>query len=134
MPQTLQAYDVAAARVDFFKAKLLCEMGPVELNRLLNEKNSIAVIDVRDHDSYVKEHIPGAINIPLADVPKRLADVPRDKTIVCYCWSATCFMSAKACLDLAQRGFKVLELFGGIKAWKDAGFQAEGAGISPGHA
>lgn len=134
MPNTIHPIDAAVARVDYFRAKLMCEMGPVELKRLLDSKDSILVVDVRDRDSFAKEHIPGAMSIPLHDIPKRLAELPRDKTIVCYCWSPTCFMAAKACLDLAQRDFKVLELFGGIKAWKDAEFPAEGASISAGHA
>lgn len=134
MAQHFQTYEAGISRVEFFKMKLMCELGPVELKRLLDEKSSILLVDVRDRDSFAKEHIPGAINIPQLDVPKRFAEVPRDKTVVCYCWSPTCYMAAKACLDFAQHDYKVLELHGGIKAWKDSGYQVQTKGGDTAHA
>ena len=127
MPNVLQSSANALTSVDWFKAKLQFEIGPVELKRLLEGKSSVLVVDVRDVGSYCQEHIPGAVNIPLREFPKRLAELPRDKTIVCYCWSPTCFMATKAALDLAHRDFKVQEMAGGIKAWKEAGQPVEGA-------
>lgn len=134
MPQHFQTYEAGIARVDWFRAKLQCELGPVELNRLIDEKSSILVVDVRDSDSFAQEHIAGAINIPQHDLPKRFSEIPKDKTIVCYCWSAVCYMAAKACLDLAEHDYKVLELHGGIKGWKDAGFPLQGEGGDTAHA
>ncbi|MBI4347977.1 MAG: rhodanese-like domain-containing protein, partial [Elusimicrobia bacterium] len=71
-------------------------------------------------------HIPGATNIPLADLAKRLKGLPKDKTIVTYCWHHDCAAAPKAALLLAERGYAVKDLCGGIKAWKDAGFAVEG--------
>lgn len=127
MAETLHHHDAALTRTDWFKAKLQCELGPVELKRLMDQKDSLFVVDVRDPGAFNREHVPGAVNIPMQDIPKRLKDIPKEKTIVCYCWSTTCFMAAKACLDLAQRDFKVLEMLGGIKAWKDADLPVEGS-------
>ena len=42
-------------------------------------------IDSRGADSYKDEHIKGAINIPLADVDKRLKEIPKGKKIIAYC-------------------------------------------------
>jgi rhodanese-related sulfurtransferase len=127
MPETLQSPVNALTSVDWFKAKLQFEMGPVELKRLLDEKGSLMVIDVRDRDSYAKEHVPGAANIPLTELQKRLNDLPHEKTLVLYCWSLTCHMATKAALDLAHHDYKVAELVGGIKEWKLAGYPIEGA-------
>lgn len=134
MPQHFQTYEAGIARVDWFKAKLQCELGPVELKRLIDAKDSILVVDVRDRDSYAQEHIPGAINIPQHEVPKRFSEIPKDKTIVCYCWSPTCYMAAKACLDLAEHDYRVLELHGGIKSWKDADYPLQRVSGKTGHA
>lgn len=127
MPETIHSPANALSSADWFKAKLQFEMGPVELDELMREKGSIMVLDVRDADSYAKEHIPGAVNIPLLDIPKRLAQIPKDKTIVTYCWSVTCHLATKAALDLAQRDYKVLEMIGGIAEWKKNGLSVEGS-------
>jgi Rhodanese-related sulfurtransferase len=42
-------------------------------------------IDSRGEDSFKDEHIKGAINIPLADIGKRIKDVPKGKKIIVYC-------------------------------------------------
>ena len=127
MLETMHTPVYAISRVDWFKAKLQCEIGPVELKRLLDEKGSLLVLDVRDAGSFKEERVPGALNIPLCDLPKRLAELPRDKTIVTYCWSLTCHLATKAALELAHRGYKIQELVGGIKEWKAAGLPMEGA-------
>lgn len=111
--------------VDYFKAKLQFESTPGTLFRLLEEKDSIVVVDVRDAESFAHEHIRGAVNIPLPDLPHRYEELPRDKTIVAYSWSLTCPRAAKAALELGHRGFKVLELMGGIYAWKSNGLPVE---------
>lgn len=127
MPDPHHPVNILSA-VDYFKAKLQYESTPGTLYRLLEEKDSIVVLDVRDAESYSHEHIRGAINIPLAELPHRFAEVPRDKTIVTCSWSLTCTMAAKAALELGHLGFKVLELMGGIYAWKSNGLPVEGAG------
>ena len=47
--------------------------------------NAVTVIDVRDMDSYVREHIPGALHIPLTRIQGELGFIPKDKPIVTYC-------------------------------------------------
>ena len=56
----------------------------VELRDAL-DKGTAIVIDVRPAQTYSAAHIKGSINIPLAEVPSRLGELPRDKTIVTYC-------------------------------------------------
>jgi len=45
----------------------------------------VTVIDVRDADSYLAAHIPGAIHIPLSYIEGELQYLPRTKPIVAYC-------------------------------------------------
>jgi hypothetical protein len=49
------------------------------------DRNAVTVIDVRDADSYIAGHIPGALQIPLARIEGELSDLPRDKAILTYC-------------------------------------------------
>ncbi len=110
--------------VDYFRAKLQFETTPHELSSAL-EKKSVFLVDVRDSESYKKEHITGSVNIPFADIVSSLSKFPKDKTVVLYCWNITCALAPKAALMLAEKGFNVQELFGGIAEWKGKGFSVE---------
>ncbi len=51
----------------------------------LAAKGKVLIVDVRDKASYDMEHAEGAISIPLSDLEKRLAELPKDKQIAAYC-------------------------------------------------
>jgi len=54
--------------------------------RILKENPAqIVVIDVRDEKDVKKGTFPGALNIPVGDVEKKLASLPKDKPIVFTC-------------------------------------------------
>lgn len=125
MPQTLNSPANILNGVDYFKAKLQFENTPHGLNEI-KDKDSVLVLDVRDRDSYEQEHIPGAANIPLEELEERITEVPKQKTVVAYCWTVTCALAPKAALILAHKDYKVQEMVGGIEAWKKAGFPVEG--------
>lgn len=118
----------AIGAADYLKAKLDYEATPNGLKSTLETTpGDVVVLDVRDEESFRKEHILGATNLPAADLVKRLADLPRDRTIVTYCWDMTCALAPKAALELAQKGFKVQYLAGGIEEWKKKGFPVKTA-------
>jgi rhodanese-related sulfurtransferase len=113
---------------EYLKAKLDFEATPYGLKETLeNSPGDVVLVDVRDEESFRREHILGAANIPAAQLVKRLADLPRDRTIVTYCWDITCALAPKAALELAQKGFKVQFLAGGIEEWKKKGFPVKAA-------
>lgn len=113
--------------VDYFQAKLSYDMSPYGLKHLLDENtnHNLHIVDVRSPENYAEGHLPTAVNIPLKDLPGKMASLPKDKTIVTYCGSITCQLAPKAALELAQKGFKVMELHGGIKEWQSYGFPVE---------
>lgn len=51
----------------------------------LREGGKAVILDVRDAASYERSHIAGALGIPLAELPKRLTELPHDKRILAYC-------------------------------------------------
>lgn len=111
--------------VDYFSAKLKFETTPHTLKHDM-ENNGVFLLDVRDRDSFNGEHIVGATNIPMSEFPQNYKNLPKDKTIVTYCWNITCALAPKAALELAEKGFAVQELSGGIEEWKKKGFPVEG--------
>lgn len=112
--------------VQYFSAKLAYEMTPWALKSILEKTpEQVLVLDVRNADMFAIEHIKGAKNVPLADLVSKLATLPKNKTIVTYCGDLTCGLAPKAALQLAQKGFKVMELVGGIDVWSRKGFPVE---------
>jgi CRP-like cAMP-binding protein len=75
-------------------------------------------LDVRYPSEYQYDRLPGAINVPLAEVRNMFAVLDRSKEYVAYCQSGR--RSAAAAFLFAQRGFKVWVLEGGLKAVEKA--------------
>ncbi len=89
------------------------------------DRNEVFIlVDVLSPESYGKEHIPGAINIPLRDIEKKSKKLlKKGREIVVYCDSFQCTMSSQAAEILTRLGYKYVYVFeGGLQAWKDAGF------------
>lgn len=86
------------------------------------------LLDVRQPDEYTGElgHVPGAISIPLPELPARLDEIEsyRDKKVVAICRSGS--RSAKATALLMESGFQdVWNMTGGTLAWREKGFPVE---------
>ena len=110
----------ASERAQFYRAKMDAEWGPYDLQHKLEENpGKITVLDTRDAVSFAQEHIPGAVNIPTDELPQRLAELSKDKEVVPYCWSVVCHLATRASLYLAEQGYVVHELAGGIEYWKN---------------
>ena len=58
------------------------EIAPDELQKLIEQKAKMILIDVRDEAQYQKETIKGAVYIPFADLEARLKDIPKDTILV----------------------------------------------------
>ncbi len=95
------------------------QRSPIALAGALGREGLI-VLDVRNRSEWVTGHIPGAVHIPLAELPRRLAELPADGTIVTQCASGARSAIAASLLMLA--GAEGVEnLSGGIEAWTNAG-------------
>ncbi len=103
------------------------ELEPVPARELLERarKGLITVLDVRPPEEYAAGHLPGAINIPLAELEGRLAKLPKDREIVAYCRGPYCVLAYEAVARLRQKGFKARRLQDGFPEWKAAGFPVE---------
>ena len=77
------------------------------------------VVDVREPDEYAGGHVPGAVNIPLAQVPARVADVPTGGRVFIVCASGN--RSTDATETLRAAGLDAVSVRGGTKGWVQAG-------------
>ena len=79
------------------------------------------VLDVRERDEWALGHAPGAVLIPLGELPDRLEELPETDagTLPVVCRSG--HRSGRAVAWLVQQGFDVANLEGGMLAWQAAG-------------
>ncbi len=83
-----------------------------------SKKEKVMLIDVRPEEEYNAGHIPNAVSIPLAQLKKRLSELPKNKTIIAYCRGPLCVMSADAVKILNQKKFKAIRMEDGFVEWK----------------
>lgn len=96
----------------------------VEEARAVYRNPGVTIVDVRERDEYNAGHIPGALLIPLSELPQRLKDVPRDTEVILVCRSGN--RSQQAYDYLKQQGFtNIHNLVGGMRAWQAAGYEIE---------
>jgi rhodanese-related sulfurtransferase len=81
------------------------------------------LVDVREQDEWDAGHAPGAVHIPLAELPSRLEELPDTDTAVLAVACRGGGRSSRAVAWLSQQGFDVANLAGGMKAWASAGKQ-----------
>lgn len=95
--------------------------------QLLDQKHRVQIIDVRDPDEWAGGHIEGAHHIPMDDVQARLGEIDRLKPVVTVCRSGA--RSGQVAAYLAQAGFTVDNLDGGMSAWKRQGLPIDGPAV-----
>jgi rhodanese-related sulfurtransferase/DNA-binding transcriptional ArsR family regulator len=97
-------------------------MEPVSRSELLSrmKKGDVQVLDVRPEDEFALGHLPGAINIPLGKLKRRLAMLDSGKEIVAYCRGPWCILSFEAVAMLRAKGFRVRRLEDGLPEWRAA--------------
>lgn len=81
----------------------------------------LIVIDVRPSDEYAAGHLPFARSMPLEELERRLAELPRNRDIVAYCRGPFCLLSDHAVKLLGAHGFRVRKLLDGVSEWQAAG-------------
>jgi rhodanese-related sulfurtransferase/DNA-binding transcriptional ArsR family regulator len=79
------------------------------------------LIDVRPRDEYDAGHLPRAISIPLAELRRRMRELPKRCEVVAYCRGPYCMLSVEAARLLTRRGRRASRLEDGVAEWRDAG-------------
>jgi rhodanese-related sulfurtransferase len=90
------------------------------------DDRSPLLLDVREPDEYGEGHIPGAVNLPQAELASRLDEIPRHRPVYTVCRSGV--RSLRSAQFLIQAGFReVTSVAGGTLAWRGAGRPLAGA-------
>jgi rhodanese-related sulfurtransferase len=110
------------------------ELEPVAPRELLDRarKGLVTVLDVRPHEEFAAGHVPGAVNIPVEELSRRLRELPKGREVIAYCRGPFCLMSFDAIELLRRKGFKARRLRDGMPEWRAAGHAVEKAALRAG--
>lgn len=114
-------------KLEYFKAKVDAALSPVDFIYMSeDEKKDIFFLDVRTAPSNIlKEKIKGATLIPLNILCEHLDRIPSEKKVVIYGWGEWDNVASKGAIILLENGIDVMEISGGLTAWKTMNFPVE---------
>ena len=95
----------------------------VEELKALKDAGTPFVLDVREIHEFNDGHVPGAISIPMALIPLKVSELPRNEALYVICEAGG--RSAQSCMWLEQQGYDVTNVVGGTGTWRMAGFEVE---------
>ena len=81
----------------------------------------VVVLDVRPEPEFRAGHIVGALSIPVAELSRRLRQVPKGQQVVAYCRGPYCVYADDAVRTLRRRGYPAARLEDGYPEWASAG-------------
>src|SRR5262245_53981135 len=105
--------DKLALETDCWDVHQSLRTGPVDF----------VLLDVRGAKAYARAHVPGALNLPHAEItPERMMSWPHSTLFVVYCAGPHCNGADRAALRLSNLGRPVKVMIGGVTGWADEGF------------
>lgn len=96
-----------------------------DLAKRLRRKDDLLVLDVRPEEEYAAGHLPGAVSMPIAELKRRLKELPKNKEIVAYCRGSFCAFAPEAARYLDKKGYRTRVLDAGLPDWAAAGLPVE---------
>ena len=100
------------------------QVEPVDQEALLARirRGEVTLLDVRPEEEYHAGHIPGALSVPLAELERRLSELPRRREVVAYCRGPYCVLAIEAVARLRTRGYRASRLEAGVPDWRARGY------------
>jgi rhodanese-related sulfurtransferase len=121
MDRALDAY--RTHRHDFARLR------PEVLQRQL-EAGTVVLLDVRPSLEFEAGHLPGALSIPIDELPQRLDELPSDALIVAYCRGPLCVYADQALEFITASGRQGARLEEGVAEWQLAGYPLDGIALA----
>lgn len=90
---------------------------------------AVVVLDVRPEAEFRAGHVRGAVSVPVAELGRRLRELPRHRPVVAYCRGPYCRYADDAVRTLRRRGYRAARLVDGFPEWARAGLP-----VAAGHA
>jgi rhodanese-related sulfurtransferase len=81
----------------------------------------VVVLDVRPQEEFAVAHLPHARSLPIDELKKRLAELPKEVPVVAYCRGPFCLMAKDAVELLRKKGYRAFHLTDGVAEWRAQG-------------
>ena len=81
----------------------------------------VVVLDVRPQEEFEVAHLPHARSLPVDELRKRLAELPKEVPVVAYCRGPFCLMARDAVELLRKKGYQAFHLTDGVAEWRSRG-------------
>jgi len=120
---TARFAEVGAITETFLKARGALE--PVSGDELMQRvrKGEVTVLDVRPSQEFQAGHIPGARSVPVSELQRHFAKLPKSREIVAYCRGPNCVMAIEAVEQLRKKGFRAVRMEQGVVEWQARGWR-----------
>lgn len=128
-PPLRQAPASPADAARYFAARLAFHTDVSDVHAALESgEPGFVLVDSRGVDAWAQGRIAGAIHLPTAEIPARAPGLLDPAgPVITYCWGPGCDGATRAALALAQLGYQVKEMIGGLEYWIREGFAVESA-------
>ncbi|MGH2938044.1 MAG: rhodanese-like domain-containing protein [Solirubrobacterales bacterium] len=100
------------------------EISRAEAREMLDQ--GAQLVDVRADHEWETGHLPGAVHIPLAELPARAEEIDKDRPVILYCRGGN--RSSMATAALAEAGYDASKLSEGAVGWEEEGLEFEPKG------
>ncbi len=95
----------------------------IDVDQLAVARADGVVLDVRERAEFVEGHVPGAVLVPMGQLPAQMGECDRDRDIYVICTSGN---RSSAMTDLLRdAGFDAVSVAGGTNAWVESGHPVE---------
>jgi len=95
-----------------------------ELLRRVRSKQ-VLLLDVRPAAEFRAGHIPGARSMPVSELKRRIAELPRNQEIVAYCRGPHCVMAVEAVALMRKQGLRAVRMDHGVMDWRVRGWRLQ---------
>ena len=100
-----------------------------ELARRL-KRSDVVLLDVRPSPEFEAGHIVGARSVPIAELDRRLKEIPKSREVIAYCRGRYCAYADEAVRMLRRKGYRALRLEDGFPEWREEGLPMSAGGAS----
>lgn len=95
-----------------------------DLRRMMRD-GDVTVVDVRPAEEFAAGHVPGALSVPVAELKRRLREIPKRREVIAYCRGRYCVYSLEAVTILRKQGYRARRTEEGMPDWRTAGLPVE---------
>jgi rhodanese-related sulfurtransferase/predicted transcriptional regulator len=117
--------EIGAITEAYLKARGALERVPGEELMQRVRKGEVTILDVRPAQEYRAGHIPGARSVPVSELKRRIAELPKNREIVAYCRGPQCVMAIEAVELLRKQGLRAHRMEQGVMDWRARGWRID---------